>query len=157
MCTVILSNGDARPGGRDTLPVPRFDCGGSFPVAVFDLGAEQLNSSRRTLRHCFFSTVPHPFFDLRPTISAAANGTLRRTIRCGGVSRKALYTPCRPQFTKKSASSQQTAAVARLFLRTAPDLGGRLYRAVGSACVFIHDNFILAYENAPGLAGRYAG
>ena len=63
-------------GGRDTRPVPRFDCGGSFLVAVFDLGAEHLNSSRRSCVTCFSRRFRTRFFIRiskdRLTISAKA-------------------------------------------------------------------------------------
>jgi hypothetical protein len=43
------------------------------------------------------------------------------------------------------------------FYARLPILEAACIERSGVRAFFIHDNFILAYENAPGLAGRYAG
>lgn len=45
---------------------PKSHCSRMFP----EVGAEHMNSSRRSCVTYFFSAVPHPFFDLRNSISA---------------------------------------------------------------------------------------
>ena len=73
---------------------PKSDSSRMFP----EVGAEHMNSSRRSCVTCFFSAVPHPFFLIsvtayqknRLTILAKARRALRRTIRCGGVSRSGV-------------------------------------------------------------------
>lgn len=75
---------------------PKSDSSRMFP----EVGAEHMNSSRRSCVTCFFSAVPHPFFLIsvtayqknRLTILAKARRALRRTIRCGGVSRSGYNT-----------------------------------------------------------------